>query len=243
MEILVLQHNEIVGPGLMRKIAAAHGAGLQTVRLHENDAMPAGEVEAGKFAGVVALGSRATAYLPETNPRYDEEVEFFRFIAKSSVPSFFMCYSMQLFCLANGGEAKQNPKGKEIGFKDVTITEEGKRDRLFRGVRSPFASFQSHQDIVTRLPKGAVRLAYSQKTENQAAVFRGIHYVVQSDSQMAEKQEIERWAAVSKEWLEAAGVDGMQLLKEFDAKEKALQGDFSAIFSNFLGVCASMKRE
>jgi len=243
MEILVLQHNDIVEPGLMHKIAAAHGATLRVVRLHENDAIPVGEVEAGKFAGVVALGSRATAHLPETNPRHDEEAGFFRFIAKSSVPSFCMCYSMQLFCLANGGEAIQNPKGKEVGFKDVTITKEGKHDLLFNGVRSPFVTLQSHQDIVSRLPQGAVRLAYSQKTENQVAVYGGIHYLVQSDSQLAERETLGRWATARGEWLGADGVDGAQLLKEFKAKKTDLQSDFGGIFSNFLRLCAGRKRK
>ena len=243
MEILVLQHDDAVGPGLIEKIASAHSAKLRIIRLYENDAIPVSEFEAGKFAGVVALGSHSTAHLPGTNPRHDEETDFFHSLAKSGVPSFLMCYSMQLFCLVNGGEVKQNPKGKEVGFDEVFITEKGKHDCLFHGERSPFATLQSHADIVSRLPQGAVRLAYSQKTENQAAVYGGIHYLVQFDSQLAERQALGEWVAKRSKWLKAAGTDGARFLMEFEAEEKVLQMDFERIFSNFLKVCTHRTRK
>jgi len=55
----------------------------------------------------------------------------------------------------------------EIGFSEVQCTNEGKDDPLYNGLAGHQMVYQWHKDTFT-IPPGAVRLATSEKTENQA---------------------------------------------------------------------------
>ena len=237
MELLVIQHDSVVGPGLIREISTKAGVKLRVVRLFKNEPLPLDDFTAGRFAGVVGLGSAATAYLPKTNPQHEQEENFFRLLAEGASPSFLMCYSMQLFCQANGGKVEPNQKGKEVGFGEVSILNEEEDEPLLRGMRSPFCAFQSHGDIVSRLPSGARRLAYSDLTSNQVAVYRSIHYLVQFDSQLVEKDTFAKWTAQREAWTRSAGLERAQLLREWESKRKNVEADFRQMFSNFLELC------
>ncbi len=79
---------------------------------------------------MVSLGSPSTAYLPESNPRHEELVQLFKLVRRSKIPSFNICYSMQLFCDVHGGKVIKNPAGKDVGFYEVRLTQDGKSDPI-----------------------------------------------------------------------------------------------------------------
>ena len=89
--------------------------GLSTVELFlapSSGAIPFEKLEKGKYSAVVALGSPSTAYLPESNPHHKELVRLFKMTRRRKIPSFNICYSMQLFALVHGGKVVKNPRGK-----------------------------------------------------------------------------------------------------------------------------------
>jgi GMP synthase (glutamine-hydrolysing) len=134
--------------------------------------VPFDELEKGTFSAVVGLGSPSTAYRPKSNPHHDELVRLFKLTRRRKIPSFNICYSMQLFSLVHGGKVVKNPAGKEVGFGEVRPTPEGKLDQVI-GPIGPYTTLQWHGDVVEELPTGAVRLASSRKTKNQVAVLDG----------------------------------------------------------------------
>ena len=166
--ILVVQNAEWEGPGLIGLHARAAGVGLATVELFRKSAlaptMPFADLEKGAFSAVVGLGSPSTAYLPKSNPHHDELVRLFKLTRRRGIPSFNICYSMQLFSLAHGGRVARNPAGKEVGFGEVRPTPEGRSDKVI-GPIGPYTTLRWHGDIVEELPRGAVCLASSKKTE------------------------------------------------------------------------------
>lgn len=241
--ILVVQNAEWEGPGLIDLHSRAAGVGLARVELFRKSSpspkIPFGELEKGSFCAVVGLGSPSTAYLPESNPHHDELVRLFRLARRRRVPSFNICYSMQLFSLAHGGKVVRNPAGKEVGFGEVRPTPEGRADKVI-GPIGPFTTLQWHGDIVDELPKGAICLASSKKTKNQVAVLDGIHYMVQADGQAAIPSMVRSWLKHDAEWAtQGTGIRKGELVNEAVAHEAYFRNTFLRIFGNFLALAIS----
>ncbi len=204
------------------------------VRLDKNDAIPLGRLEERAYHAVVALGSPATAYLPKTNSHHDEEIEFFRLVRKLRLPSFNICYSMQMFCVANGGVVGPNPSGKEVGFFDVRLTAGGERDPIIGSV-GDFRTLQWHGDSVLKLPSGASHLAQSQKTKYQVAVVDGLHYLFQGDGQAATASMVEGWFRKDGVWaLQGSGARKKLVIQEVKQRRVYFRSVYRQIFENFL---------
>jgi GMP synthase-like glutamine amidotransferase len=241
--ILVVQNVEWETPGLVEVYARAAGVNLVTAELFRTStpapAIPFDGLEKGEFSAVVGLGSPSTAYLPRSNPHHAELVRLFRMVRKRKVPSFNICYSMQLFSLVHGGKVVKNPAGKEVGFREVRPTPEGRSDKVI-GPIGPYTTLQWHGDIVEELPKGAVRLASSRKTENQVAVLDGIHYMVQADGQAATPPIIKSWLKHDADWAtKGTGLRKGELLSEAAEHEAYFRNTFLRIFGNFVALVLS----
>ncbi len=88
-----------------------------------------------------------------------------------------VCFGHQALGHALGGEVVMNPRGREMGTVPVYLTEEGKRSPLLSGFSSGDWASLAHRTHVSRLPEGAVRLAYNRMTPNQAfAIGRSYGY-------------------------------------------------------------------
>jgi GMP synthase-like glutamine amidotransferase len=238
--ILVVQNAEWEGPGLIATHARAIGANLVTVELFRKarrpQALPFDHLEKGDYSAVVSLGSPSTAYRPETNPHHAELVKLFKLVRKRKIPSFNICYSMQVFSLAHGGKVVKSPAGKEVGFCEVTPNPEGESDRVF-GPVGKHTTLQWHGDIVEELPQAAVLLARSEKTRNQVAVLDKIHYLVQSDGQAATPSMVRSWMRHDGEWAtEGTGVRASDVIRQAVEHEVYLRNTFIRIFGNFLGL-------
>ena len=241
--ILVVQNAEWEGPGLIDLHARAAGVGLAKAELFRKSAhpraIPFDELEKGRFSAVVGLGSPSTAYAPDSNPHHEELVRLFRLTRKRKIPSFNICYSMQLFSLVHGGKVVKNPAGKEVGFAEVRPTQEGMSDPVI-GPIGPYTTLQWHGDVVEELPKGAVRLASSRKTRNQVAVLDGIHYMLQADGQAAIPSMVRSWLRRDAKWAtQGTGVTGDELVHEAFEHEAYFRNTFLRIFGNFLALAVS----
>src|SRR5437773_10109412 len=101
MKALILQHLPWEGPGIIGSCLRERSILTQIVKLYRNDRIPFDKLRSGGYGIIVGLGSSSTAYKPETNPHHDDETKLFRLVRRLRVPSFAICYSMQLFCIAN----------------------------------------------------------------------------------------------------------------------------------------------
>ena len=194
-------------------------------------------LEKGEFSAVVSLGSPSTAYRPETNRHHDELVQLFKVVRKHKVPSFNVCYSMQLFSLVHGGKVMRNPAGKGGGLPRGAPHERRKVRPVSSDTVGAHTTLQWHGDIVEELPPGAVHLAYSSKTMHQVAVLDGIHYLFQSDGQAAFPSMVRTWMKNDGEWAtEGTGVDAAGLIREAVENQAYLRNTFLRLFGNFLAL-------
>ncbi len=77
-----------------------------------------------------------------------------------------ICLGAQLIAKALGAKVTKAPS-KEIGWYDVSLTEEGCRDPLFASLPKTFPVFQWHEDTF-EIPRGGKLLATSTAVPSQA---------------------------------------------------------------------------
>ncbi len=85
------------------------------------------------------------------------------------VPVFASCFGFQALVVACGGRVETNNARAEIGTFEVSVTEAGMEDPLFKEVAPRFYAQFGHVDCVTALPPGFVNLARTERNEFQAA--------------------------------------------------------------------------
>lgn len=94
--------------------------------------------------------------------------ELLREVVERRTPVLAICYGHQLLADALGGEVGDNPRGRQIGTIDLTLTAEGKRDPLLGALRSPIRFHVTHRQVVLRPPEGAVHLASAELDPHHA---------------------------------------------------------------------------
>ena len=128
--------------------------------------LPAGESLEG-YDAVAWTGCSLTVF--DDIPEVRAQIEFARACYKSGIPAFGSCWAAQIAVAAAGGQCAANPRGREMGVaRKITLTPEGRAHPLYEGKADVFDGFISHDDEITELPEGAVRLAGNAFTHVQA---------------------------------------------------------------------------
>jgi GMP synthase (glutamine-hydrolysing) len=95
--------------------------------------------------------------------------ELIRSAASAAVPTLGICLGHQLCAVALGGEIEVNPRGRQLGLLDVGWDAAAVDDELMGGLVAPARAMHWNDDVVCRLPDGAVQLATASTGEVQAA--------------------------------------------------------------------------
>ena len=117
---------------------------------------------------VVLLGGSGDYSVAEGGEWLPPALESMRELYEVGKPTFASCWGFQAMARALGGEVVTDVNRAELGTVQVTLTEAGRRDPVFRELGDTFPAAMGHQDCVDRLPPDAVRLASSEKVQNQA---------------------------------------------------------------------------
>jgi GMP synthase (glutamine-hydrolysing) len=130
-----------------------------------------------QLAGVVITGSHAmvTQHLDWS----ERTAEWLAGAAARHIPILGICYGHQLLAYALGGEAADNPHGREFGTTDVHLNGRAQRDSLFGGLPNPLKAHVCHAQSVVRLPERAIALASSARERYQAFVVNDCAWGVQ----------------------------------------------------------------
>ncbi|MBF8437098.1 glutamine amidotransferase [Halanaerobiaceae bacterium Z-7014] len=94
--------------------------------------------------------------------------ELKHYLDNYNIPALGICFGHQLLAKIYGGKVDYHPVKKEIGSKEIFLTEAGKVNSLFKGLPNKFSSFLVHEQSVLELPEGAIRLANNNFENNQA---------------------------------------------------------------------------
>lgn len=161
--VLILKHIDIEGPGTLADFLEKHHLHHHIANLYKVDAFPEKPED---YSAVVSLGGPMNVYEEERYPFLRWENDFLQKALKGDVPLLGICLGAQLVAKAAGAEVSKNPI-KEIGWFDVSLTDEGLKDPVFKGLGNKLRVFQWHGDTF-EIPKEGKHLASSTLCPNQA---------------------------------------------------------------------------
>ena len=161
--VLVLQHAAPEGPASIADALARRGVAIKTARIDQGQAVPT--TMAG-FSGLVVMGGPMSVYEADTIPHITHELRLIEEALDEDLPILGVCLGSQLLAAALGARVYSSGR-KEIGWHEVTLTPEARKDALWHGVEERFTAFHWHGDVFD-LPKGAAPLASSTMTSLQA---------------------------------------------------------------------------
>jgi len=163
-KIYVLQHHSVENLGNIADALEGAALAWQYVRVDEGQPVPASMKGAG---GLILMGGPMGVYQTDRYPWLRDEMRLIEDAMKLDLPVLGVCLGAQILAAALGAKVERNPKGKEIGWYPIRLSDSAKDDRLMRGLLGSMTPFHWHGDIFD-LPTGAVSLASSDKTPCQA---------------------------------------------------------------------------
>lgn len=194
MRVLILQHAPSEGPGTLGTFLESRGVDLATCRVFDGEPIPEDPADA---AAILSLGGPQTVVMGKEPEFFRAEANLLMKALRREVPVLGICLGAQILARVCGARVNLAPT-VEIGWSRVTLTPEGLRDPLFRGVDEAFDVFQWHGDTFD-IPGGGVRIAEGEICRNQA--FRagrsayGLQFHVEVTPEMIQ------------DWFEAGGMD------------------------------------
>jgi GMP synthase (glutamine-hydrolysing) len=201
-KLLVFQHvpHEILGT--LNPLLKRAGFRIRYVNFGRHpDAQPTLE----GYHGLVVLGGPMSVNNSDRLPHLKTELILIEEAMKKSLPVLGICLGAQLIAKTLGANVYPNHE-KEIGWYDVTPTEEASSDCVFTHFRETETIFQWHGDTFD-MPHGASHLASSRACGNQAFRYGlnvyGLQFHLEVDEPM-----IHRWLKVPENRLEIASLKG-----------------------------------
>jgi GMP synthase (glutamine-hydrolysing) len=134
---------------------------------------PLGEVDLDELSGIILGGgpfnkSDPESEKPQAQLRAEGELhDLAQRVVAADFPFFGACYGIGILGSLQDGLVDRT-YSEPIGATSVTLTDEGRQDPLFDGLPDTFDVFLGHKEAVSRLPEGAVRLAFSATCPVQA---------------------------------------------------------------------------
>ena len=161
--LAIEQDPTLPGLGLLGRVVRARGLPIVSAHAWEGDL---DNLRAVDFAGIVPLGGSMQSWDEERLPYLREERELLREAVDEGVPVLGICLGGQVLARALGAEVRPAER-PEVGWQLVEALPEAADDRLLAHLREPVGVYQWHLDVFD-VPDGAVRLARSEQSENQA---------------------------------------------------------------------------
>lgn len=189
MRVLVVQNYENTGLGQVARALGEADARIDLVLAYAGEAFPE---DASGHDALVVLGGSQNALDDVDYPYLPALAQLTRTFGEADKAVLGICLGSQLVARGHGG---RNILGRppEFGWGEVRLTAHAAEDLVLSDLPEAFPIFHWHSDTFT-LPDGAVHLATSERTANQAfrigrAVY-GIQFHFEADTAL-----VEQWAA------------------------------------------------
>lgn len=226
-KVLVITHVASEGPGTLGDFLMSRGFEIETVRLFDGQALPGGYLG---YHAVVTMGGSMNVHDDEHYPFLAREVEFLSRAISENVPVLGICLGAQLIARACYAPVRSGA-GRERGWKNIFVTDEGRKDIILQGVPALFRVFQWHDDVF-EVPAGGVLIATARNLPNQAFRYRnayGLQFHVEVTRDMLA------------EWMDQ-DPDRDEVLRTFDDIEKEFSLVARALYANFLWLADIRRR-
>ena len=159
--VLALQNYWDDPPGYLGKIMQDHHIPCDIVKA-DADPFP----DPAGYGAIIALGGPQNANAHDKYPYLLQEKAFLRAVVEQDIPYLGICLGGQLLASALNAPVTRHHM-TEVGFFTVKLTSEGEKDPLFQGLPGYQQVIHWHEDTFA-LPGGAIKLASSENTANEA---------------------------------------------------------------------------
>jgi GMP synthase (glutamine-hydrolysing) len=215
--VLVVEHERDCPPALFGDWLAEAGCALDVRRPYAGDELP----ELAPYDALLVLGGPMGAKDDDEHAWLGPVKDRIRAALADDVPTLGICLGHQLIAVALGGDLDRNPLGQQVGMLGVGWTPEATTDVLLGPLATPRRGVQWNDDVVTRLPEGAVLLAATEHGEIQAARYAPAMWGVQLHPEV-DADVLRPWAASDRGSHEARGIDQDALLRDVDGARAEL---------------------
>lgn len=191
MRLLVFQHIRCEHPGSLRQFLAEDGVEWDAIELDQGAPIP--DLEG--YDALWVMGGPMDVWEVEEHPWLAlEKRAICQWVLELQRPYLGLCLGHQLLADALGGACApmQEP---EVGVLDVTLTDAGLEDPIFRGMPRQQKCLQWHSVGVTQLPEDALVLAESPACPIQAMRFGESAWSMQYHVEV-EPDTIDNWGEV-----------------------------------------------
>jgi GMP synthase (glutamine-hydrolysing) len=235
LPLLVVEHEAQCPPGWMGEWLVDAGLAIDVRRPYAGDSLPQ---DLTGHVGLLVLGGEMGAYDDADHPWLTDVKALCRGAVADGTPLLGICLGHQLLAVALGGEVAPGPHGQQIGVLDVGWTPEAYVDPLLAPVTAldDVPAVQWNNDVVTRLPEGAVVLARTARGELQAARFGTAAWGVQWHPE-AGVDIIRPWAAHDRDDAVERGVDVDAYVEDVAAAGERLRRTWQVLADAFADVC------
>lgn len=177
MNVLIVKNVSSEGPGTIEDHLRTTNIPFTCIDLEQGHSLP----DIAPFSHIIILGGPMAVYEMDRTPYLKEEARLIEKAVKAGKHVLGVCLGAQMLAHVLGARVYSGG-AKEIGWYDVTLTEEGMRDACMAALavenRRTAQVFQWHGDTFD-LPQGAVRLASSALYPNQAFRYGDRVYALQ----------------------------------------------------------------
>ncbi len=218
-KVLVITHAASEGAGTLEEFLKYCGASIKSVKLYKDERLPA---VAQRYDAIISLGGPMDVHEDDKYPFLRKEAKFLEQAIESNIPILGICLGAQMIARVCGARVVKAAE-QELGWKDVFVTDAGKRDILFQGLPNMMKVFQWHEDTF-EIPHGGLLLATANGCPNQGFRY-GNAYGLQF--------HVEITSDILMEWF-----NGKPELHEYIDVYRGIERDFFAqakmIYSNFM---------
>ena len=236
LRLLVVEHEAQCPPGWMGEWLAEAGADLDVRRPYAGDDLPD---DLTWYDGMLVLGGEMGAYDDDAHAWLAGVQRLVVGAVADGTPVLGICLGHQLAVVALGGEVGPNPLGQQIGVLDVGWTDAALDDPLLGKLASrgrDLPAVQWNNDVVTRLPEGAVVLARTTCDELQAARLAPAVWGVQWHPEAGE-EIIRPWADHDRDDAVERGVDVDAYVADVVTARDRLRSTWRLLADRFAEIC------
>jgi GMP synthase-like glutamine amidotransferase len=181
MRIHYLQHAPFEGPAYIAEVAKKSGAASSHTHLYDGQSLP----EPSAFDLLVILGGPMGVYDDREFPWLGPEKKLIERALASAKKIIGICLGAQLLAHVLGARVRRNLH-PEIGWFPVSRGNTADSVKIGKALPHTFNAFHWHYDVFD-IPHGAVHLAASAATENQAYIYEeralGLQFHLESSAE------------------------------------------------------------
>ncbi|MDT0690980.1 type 1 glutamine amidotransferase [Salegentibacter sp. F188] len=165
LKIHCFQHADFEDLGCIKDWCIQNGHRINYTRFFEDENLPAPE----DYDWLIIMGGPMSIFDDENYSWLKAEKAAIKEAIRQNKTVLGICLGSQLIADVLGARVYKNPE-KEIGWFNISLTEEGKKEPVFSGMNEKMKVFHWHGDTF-ELPEGAKNLAFSEACNNQAFLY------------------------------------------------------------------------